>query len=60
MHVNKSFNFNEHCENILTKANQKFGVLKRTSHFVTHSNRRGVLYPGQKPVRALLTSMEAM
>ena len=27
VHVNKSFNFNEHCENILTKANQKFGVL---------------------------------
>ena len=36
--------FNEHCENILTKANQKFGVLKRTCHFVTHSNRRRVLY----------------
>ena len=60
VHVNKSLNFNEHCENILTKANQKFGVLKRTCHFVTHSNRRGVLCPGQKPVRALLTSMEAM
>ena len=44
VHVNKSFNFNEHCENILTKANQKFGVLKRTCHFVTHSNRRRVLY----------------
>ena len=31
VHVNKSFNFNEHCENILllTKANQKFSVLKR-------------------------------
>ena len=41
VHVNKSFNFNEHCENILllTKANQKFSVLKRTCHFVTHSNR---------------------
>ena len=44
VHVNKSFNFNEHCENILTKANQKFGVLKRSCHFVTHSNRRRVLY----------------
>ena len=29
---------------MLTKANQKFGVLKRTCHFVTHSNRRRVLY----------------
>ena len=36
VHVNKSFNFNEHCENILTKANQKFGVLKHICHFVTH------------------------
>ena len=44
VHVNKSFNFNEHRENMLTKANQKFGVLKRTCHFVTHSNRRRVLY----------------
>ena len=44
MHVNKSFNFNEHRENMLTKANQKFGVLKRTCHFVTHSNRQRVLY----------------
>ena len=64
MHVNKSFNFNEHRENMLTKANQKFGVLKRTCHFVTHSNRRQVLYlalvSGQKPVRALLASMEAI
>ena len=44
VHVNKSFNFNEHRENMLTKANQKFGVLKRTCNFVTHSNRRRVLY----------------
>ena len=44
VHVNKNFNFNEHCENILTKANQKIGVLKRTCHFFTHSNRRRVLY----------------
>ena len=44
VHVNKSFNFNEHRENMLTKANQKFGVLKRTCHFVTHSNSRRVLY----------------
>ena len=39
VHVN-----NEHCENILTKANQKFCVLRRTCHFVTNSNRRRVLY----------------
>ena len=44
MHVNKSFNFNEQGENKLTKANQKFGVLKRTCHFVTQTNRRRVLH----------------
>ena len=40
VHVNKSFNFNE----LLTKANQKFGILKRTCNFVTCRNRRRVLY----------------
>ena len=35
LHVNKSFDFNEQCEILLTKANQKFGILKRTCHFVT-------------------------
>ena len=42
--VNKSFNFNEQCEILLTKANQTFGILKRTCHFVTCKNRRRVLY----------------
>ena len=27
VHVNKSFNFNEHCDKLLTKANQKLGIL---------------------------------
>ena len=44
MHVNKSFNLNEHCENILTKANQKFVVLKRICNFVTDTNRRRFPY----------------
>ena len=42
--VNKSFYFNEQCKILLTKANQKFGILKRTCHFVTCKNRRRVLY----------------
>ena len=29
VHINKSFNFNEQCEIVLIKANQKFGILKR-------------------------------
>ena len=42
--VNKSFNFNEQCEILLTKANQKFGILKRTCHFFTCKNMRRDLY----------------
>ena len=34
VHVNKSFNFNEHCEKLLTKANQQLGILKHTCYFV--------------------------
>ena len=44
VHINKSCTFNEQCEILLTKANQKFGILKRTCHFVTCKNRRRVLY----------------
>ena len=44
VHVNKSFNYNEHCEKLLIKANQQFGILKRTCHFLTNKNRRRVLY----------------
>ena len=43
VHVNKSFNFNEQCEILLTKVNQNFGILKRTCHFVKYKNRRRVL-----------------
>ena len=32
VYVNKSFNCNEQCEILLTKSNQKFGILKRTCH----------------------------
>ena len=44
VHINKSFTFNEQCEILFTKANQKFGIFKRTCHFVTCKNRRRVLY----------------
>ena len=44
VHINRSFTFNEQCEILLTKANQKFNILKRTCHFVTCKNRRRVLY----------------
>ena len=33
VHINKSFTFNEQCEILLTKANQKFCILTLTQHF---------------------------
>ena len=44
VYVNDNYNFNEHCDIILTKANQKYGLLKRTCHFVSDTKRRRVLY----------------
>ena len=42
--INSSFNFNEQCERLLSQANQKYGLLKRTCHFVNDLKRRRVLY----------------
>ena len=44
VHVNSNFDFKEHSEIILTKANQKYGMLKRNFHFVQDMKRRRVLY----------------
>ena len=44
VHIHKSFTFNEQCEILLIKANQKFSILKRTCHFVTCKNRQRVIY----------------
>ena len=42
--INRTLNFNEQAEFLYSKANQKFGMLKRTCHFVTDTNKRRVLY----------------
>ena len=39
-----NFSFNEHCERIISNANQKLGMLRRTCNFVNDVNRRRVLY----------------
>ena len=44
VYIKKTFSFNEHCGFILTKANQQYGMLKRTCHFVKDFKRRRVLY----------------
>ena len=40
VHVTSNFDFKDHCELILTKANQKYGMLKRNFHFVRDMKRR--------------------
>ena len=42
--INSKLNFNEHCSKILSKANQQFGLTKRTCHFVNDTRRRRILY----------------
>ena len=44
VNVNPSFNFNDHCEMLISKANQQFGILKRTCHFINDIKRRRALY----------------
>ena len=42
--INSTLNFTEHCDKLLVKANQQYGLLKRTCHFVTDIKRRRTLY----------------
>ena len=44
VYINKDFNFTEHCNSVLSKANQQYGLLKRTCNFVNDTRRRRVLY----------------
>ena len=44
VHVNPKFNFNAHCEHLISKASQQFGMVRRTCHFVKDVKRRRVLY----------------
>ena len=39
IHINGSLNFTEHSDILYSKANQRFGLLKRTCHFVKSINR---------------------
>ena len=42
--VTSKFDWTDQCVKIYSKANQKLGLTKRTSYFVSDSNRRRVLY----------------
>ena len=38
--VNRTFNFSEHAHSLYSTANQRFGLLKRTCHFIDNSAKR--------------------
>ena len=42
--MNATLNFNDQADSLYSKANQKFGMLKRTCHFVNDCNKRRALY----------------
>ena len=42
--INTKFSFNEQCERLLSKANQQFGLTKRTCFFVNDVTRKRTLY----------------
>ena len=42
--ISSNFSFNEQCENVISKANQKYGLLRRTCHFVDDIKRKRNLY----------------
>ena len=44
IYINGTLNFTEHSSFLYAKANQRFGLLKRTCHFVQNSNSKRILY----------------
>ena len=44
IHLNPKLNWNEHCTYLVAKANRKFGLLRRTCHFVKNIRRKRALY----------------
>ena len=44
VYISERFSFNDHCEKLIIKTIQQFGILRRNCHFVDDSRRRRVLY----------------
>ena len=42
--MNRTLNFSDHSNFLYCKANQRFGLLKRTCHFVNNTSKRKILY----------------
>ena len=47
IHINSKLDWSDHCNAIYSKANQRFGLLKRTCHFVRNPNKRRAFYLSQ-------------
>ena len=43
--INSNLNFNNQCERVLSKANQQFGLTRRTCYFVNDIKRKRTLLP---------------
>ena len=44
IYINRKLNWNEHCDKILSKANQRLGLLKRSCSFLGNIRKRRSLY----------------
>ena len=42
--ITSNFSYNGHCDKIISRANQKLGMLRRTCNFVNDVKRRRILY----------------
>ena len=42
--INKNLNFSDQCNRLISKANQQFGLTRRTCYFVNDVKRRRALY----------------
>ena len=44
ININGTLNFTYHSDTLYSKANQRFGLLKRTCHFIQNTDRKRALY----------------
>ena len=42
--ITNKLSWNAHCENLVQKANQRLGLVRRSCHFIINSNQRRALY----------------
>ena len=42
--LNRTLNFTEHASNLYNQANKRFGLIKRTCHFVQQSYKKRLFY----------------